>query len=238
MNNKKVSLLPKAPRVDFSRRTLTSQVHHTLKEWLADGELLPGQRLTGRALSEQLGVSQTPVREAMMQLVAEQSLDLNPNRSVTVPLLSKEKFIDLRDIRVALESLAVRCAIEKSHETPIEPDVIRQISNLHEQMMVAKRDGDFRTTLRLNRSIHFLVYRLSKRDELVTMIQSLWTRTGPYLNFLYKNIDKQSLEQPHPHLKLIEALQKQDSKLAEEAIQCDILVGGKAILYSLETSKK
>ncbi|NYT79766.1 GntR family transcriptional regulator [Alcaligenaceae bacterium] len=194
---------------------------------MADGELLPGQKLTGRVLSEKLGVSQTPVREAMLQLVAERALTMNPNRSLTVPLLNRDKFIELRDLRIVLESMASRHAAIEA-----DASVIKKLEELHKKMIKAKRSGDYQTTLRLNRLLHFSVYELCGKEELFAIIQSLWARTGPYLNFLYVSVDPTSFD-GHPHEALIEGLRTHDADMAEEAVKRDILDGGKAILDAL-----
>jgi DNA-binding GntR family transcriptional regulator len=178
----------------ISHLSLSARVHQTLRAWLSGGELEPGQKMTGRILAEKLGVSQTPVREALLQLVAEHALTMNPNRSITVPMLSRDKFIELRDMRVALEGLAARCAALRCTTEEIDA-----IEKMHRDMMIAKQSGDFKNTLRLNRQIHFAVCEMSQREELFAVIQSLWARTGPYLNF---SIVKTSLHrQPPIHTK-------------------------------------
>lgn len=209
----------------IAHQSLSATVYKTLRDSLAAGELVPGQKLTGRVLSERLGVSQTPVREAMLQLVAERALSMNPNRSVTVPLLSRETFIELREMRVALEGLAARHAAR----TPTDVD---DLERLHDKLIDAKRTGDYRSTLQLNRRLHFSIYELSGRPELVATIQSLWARTGPYLNFLYEKADSDEMDD-HPHKALLQALRVGDQDMAEEAIRKDILEGGKVILDAL-----
>jgi GntR family colanic acid and biofilm gene transcriptional regulator len=211
----------------ISHLSLSARVHQTLRAWLSGGELEPGQKLTGRILAEKLGVSQTPVREALLQLVAEHALTMNPNRSITVPVLSKEKFIELRDMRVALEGLAAKFAASQCSEKDL-----LALEKLHQDMMQAKNGGDFKNTLRLNRLIHFSVCEMSGREELFAMIQSLWARTGPYLNFLYRNI-KTNPDLPHPHEKLLLALKTHNPALAEAAIAQDIIEGGADILSAL-----
>lgn len=217
-----------AELTQISHMSLSATVHKTLRDSLAAGELMPGQKLTGRALSERLGVSQTPVREAMLQLVAERALVMNPNRSVTVPLLSRETFIELREMRVALESLAARHAAEA-------PRNVDELEVVHRTMLAAKRAGDYRKTMQLNRALHFSVYELSERPELVATIQSLWARTGPYLNFLYEKFDP-ALLNDHPHETLLEALRRGNPEMAAEAVERDILEGGRAILDALPAS--
>jgi DNA-binding GntR family transcriptional regulator len=211
----------------ISHLSLSARVHQTLRAWLSSGELEPGQKMTGRVLAEKLGVSQTPIREALLQLVAEHALTMNPNRSITVPVLSRDKFIELRDMRVALEGLAAKCAAIQATQEEIEA-----IEKMHRDMMIAKRSGDYKNTLRLNRQIHFSICEMSRREELFAVIQSLWARTGPYLNFLYRE-KKLVSSAAHPHEKLIQALKTHNSSLAAEAISQDIIEGGHDIISAL-----
>ncbi|MCD8566057.1 MAG: GntR family transcriptional regulator [Burkholderiaceae bacterium] len=204
----------------IQRESLASIVYAHLKNALAEGKLMPGQKLTGRELCEQLGVSQTPVREAMLQLVAERALTLNPNRSITVPELTRDKFIELRDMRVALEGLAA------AHAAAVATaDQVDEIASFHDKLMRAKRARAYGDTMKLNRLLHFAVYELSGREELISLIESLWARTGPYLNFLYRHQEPAIID-PHPHEALIAALRSNQSDDARKAIEVDIIQGG------------
>ena len=211
----------------IEHRSLSVTVHRTLRQWLSEGELTPGQKLTGRVLSERLGVSQTPVREALLQLVAERALTMNPNRSITVPVLDKEKFLELRDMRVVLEGLACRHAA-----TCAQGHSIDHIQVIHNEMIEAKRIGDYKKTLQLNRLVHFLIYKMSGKEELLAMIETLWARTGPYLNFIYQRVDPASLES-HPHDIILEGLRTHDPDLAAQGLTKDIIEGGRNILETL-----
>ena len=216
----------------IAHSSLSTKVYASVRSALANGELVPGQKLSARLLTDRLGVSQTPVREAMLQLVAERALTMNRNKSVTVPQLTAETFIELRDMRVALESLACRCAAE--HVTKADIDAAEQ---LHQQMIVAKRAGDYRATMRLNREVHLGLYALSRRPELVAMIESLWVRTGPYLNMIYKG-DMPPVIEPHEHERLFAALRARDPEQAAASIARDIIKGGAPIVEALQAQAR
>jgi len=218
------------PGERIAHSNLSSKVYQSLRASLATGELMPGQKLTGRMVAERLGVSQTPVREAMLQLVAERALTMNLNRSVTVPILSRTKFIELRDMRVALETLACRCAARHAGSADIDA-----VEAVHREMIAAKKSGDYARTLRLNREVHIGVYRLARREELLALIESLWVRTGPYLNLIYRNVDPATIE-PHEHENLFRALRAGDAEACAASIARDIIEGGRPILDSLEQS--
>src|SRR3546814_14072818 len=82
------TLLSPPPR----RETLGANVLFQIKELLLTGQLMPGEQLSLRSTAEALGVSVMPVREAVYQLVAAQALEVAPNRSVRVPLMSADQF--------------------------------------------------------------------------------------------------------------------------------------------------
>jgi DNA-binding GntR family transcriptional regulator len=166
----------------------------------------------------------------MLQLVAERALTLNRNKSVTVPSLTAAQFVELRDIRVALETQAVRCAVDHVTDAAID-----EIAALHRQMIDAKSRGDFRATMRLNRELHLKTYRLSGRPELVAMIESVWVRTGPYLNLLYQQ-GGQVVTADHEHERLIDGLRGRDADACAASIQRDIVNGGAPIVEALRAA--
>jgi GntR family colanic acid and biofilm gene transcriptional regulator len=92
------------------RSSLSRQAYNQLRKALMVGELQPGQKLSGREIALRLGTSLTPVREALLQLVAEGVLELRTGHSVTVPLPTRAVYTELRDIRVQTEGLGAERA--------------------------------------------------------------------------------------------------------------------------------
>src|SRR5260370_25901006 len=86
---------------------LTGHVERTLKQALMEGSLKPGERLVARDLAERLGTSQTPVREALLKLVASGALEVTPAQSFQVAAPSVERYREITDIRRVVEALAV-----------------------------------------------------------------------------------------------------------------------------------
>ena len=101
-------------------------------------------------------------------------------------------------------------------------------------MVAAKQRGDYRTTLRLNRDFHFGAYRMSGRPELLAIIESLWTRTGPYLNLLYGRARPGAIER-HEHDDMIAALRGRDGAGAERALAQDLIPNAQIVLESLRS---
>ena len=87
--------------------SLTTQVLREIRSAVVFGPYLaPGARLTFRDVAQRLNASVTPVREALLQLVAERVLSVGPGRTITVPILTRAQFLELRVVRIVLEGLA------------------------------------------------------------------------------------------------------------------------------------
>src|SRR6266446_5488267 len=93
--------------------TLWQRVYDHLREEILSGRLQPGAELAEVALSEQLGVSRGPLREAIGRLASEGLVTVRPRRGAVVRSLSKQEFVELYQVREALEMLAVRLAVPR-----------------------------------------------------------------------------------------------------------------------------
>jgi DNA-binding GntR family transcriptional regulator len=215
------------PMEEIDKSSLTKRIYAAVREGLSTGQFQPGERMNVRQLSESLGTSQTPVREALLQLLAERVLITGEARSIQVPQLNKRSFMELREIRVALETLITRkatlCADEKT---------IRRLEQLHAELIEAKTNADFKAAMRLNRSFHFELYRVADMPSLLAIIDNLWVQVGPFLNFLYPGPDTN--QKQHEHLLLIDAVKRQSPDEAASAVERDIVLGGRQILDHLD----
>lgn len=211
----------------MARENITGTIYRQIKQRLMTGALLPGQALTLRMLSESLGVSQTPVREALLQLVSERALTMTPGKSVQVPVLSREELQELRAVRLILEVMAVEAATPR-----ITKLAIKKLIALHKEMMRDKHNEDMAGTLTKNYEFHFALYQAAKMPHLLAIIEGLWTQTGPSLTFLYRK-PFIHIGNEHPHVQLIEALQHQDVNAAVAAIKLDVAGYGAALMNRL-----
>src|SRR5207237_3014802 len=100
-------------RPTLENLTLWQRVYDHLREQILSGKLEPGAELAEVALSEQLGVSRGPIREAIGRLAAEGLVTVRPRRGAVVRSLSKDEFLELYQVREALEMMAVRLAVPK-----------------------------------------------------------------------------------------------------------------------------
>ena len=112
----------------LQRNTLNEAVYQQLKQALMSGRIAPGSTMTIRSLASCFGVSLMPVREALRRLVAEHVLVLQPNRSVALPVITRERFREITRIRTSLEGLAVEEAA--AHPQNAQREVYREVDGL------------------------------------------------------------------------------------------------------------
>jgi DNA-binding GntR family transcriptional regulator len=200
----------------LQRRTLNDQVYLGLKEAIITGSLYPGRVLTIRELGSSFGVSMMPVREALSRLIAEKALELKPNRSVAVPMLTSDRFSQITKIRVLLEGMAARDSVLHLGDADIT-----ELEQLNSQME-SNSAFDPKKFLALNREFHFRIYAASKQDYLLMLIESIWVQVGPLLNLILKDdLHKPNAKQLR-HREFISAVRERDSTSAELAIRADL----------------
>src|SRR3546814_479225 len=134
--------------------TLGAQVLQQIKEILLTGQITPGESLSLRSAAETLGVSMMPVRQAVHQLVADQALEVTPNRSVRVPVMTAAQFHEVTQIRLEVESYAVEKAVPN-----MDPALVQSLRDLNaglSEKLTAGGDslGD---AVLLNKTLHFYI---------------------------------------------------------------------------------
>ena len=162
-----------------ARPTLAVQVLDQLRGLLIAGALSPGEKLSLRTVADRLGVSMTPVREAVARLIAERALEVLPNRAVRVPVISLQQFRELTAIRLAIEGFAAERAaqVRTAHDLAA---IARHDAAFRRQCGRRQRDAD--AAVRANAAFHFAVYGAAGLPTLLPIIEGLWLRIGPVLN--------------------------------------------------------
>ena len=100
--------------------TLAEKAYAQLRSDLISAQFRPGESIKIRALADHYGISATPIREAMQRLAAENALEMQPNKSFQVPVLTVARFQEIRRVRIALEPMAAELAFEKLDERDLK----------------------------------------------------------------------------------------------------------------------
>jgi DNA-binding GntR family transcriptional regulator len=207
------------------RVTLNEQVYQDLRRLIIGGRLKPGQQVSIRTVAALIKVSPMPVRSALQRLVTEGALDVRPNRTFVVPVLTPEGFREIADIRAQLEGMAT----ERAERRLTKQDV----SLLHDinRRMFRVEDHDWQLYLDLNRQFHFHIYTAAEMPRLVRFIESLWLQTGPLLNFVASKEDMRFGEDAHTAA--VRAISNDDVEGARAAIERDIQEAARSIVEGL-----
>ncbi|MFS8037109.1 GntR family transcriptional regulator [Xanthobacter sp. AM11] len=211
------------------RQTLADQVYGDLKELLLAGRAAPGERFTLRGLASAIGTSAMPVREAVSRLVAENALEVLPNRAVRVPLMPRARFEELRLIRSSLEGLAAATAAAAATDAELA-EVVRCADLFAAER--AKKRPDGAAAMRHNKDLHFALYRAAHLPTLMQMIEGLWLQIGPVLNLDFR-AGPERVRQGEAHIHhaaLVAALLARDPQAARTALVADIWSAGDFIL--------
>jgi DNA-binding GntR family transcriptional regulator len=201
--------------VPLNRETLQERVYRQVCDLILDGEIAPGQLVTIQAVADAFGVSHMPVREALKRLASANALTVVSGRSIGIPQLSRERLMDLYNVRLVVEPLAGTWAAQR-----ILPDDLKV---LNEECRNLKRSGasdDMRSYLRANRAFHFSIYRAAKSESLLAIVENLWLQIGPYLNLL-RGQENYTGSNKH-HQTMVDCLQVKDEDGVRDAVRADI----------------
>ncbi len=206
-------MLPALDQIDF--RTLRDQANQSLRTALRQGQFEPGQKMTIRGLSAALGVSPTPIREALHGLAAEGAVEVLPNRLIRIPLLTTERLVELRDLRILLEGQATELAVAR-----FGPAEIAALDAAEAAIVAQRGKPDVKAMIRAIGEFHFTIYRGSARPILVAFVESLWLRGAPYVNYLFPAYAAH--ERGKLRGQTLAAIRRGDAKAARASMECDI----------------
>jgi DNA-binding GntR family transcriptional regulator len=217
--------IPKLEFVQPERTTLNDQVYGDLRRLIMSGRLRPGQTISIRNIASVINVSPMPVRSALQRLVTEGALDVQPNRTFALPVLTPEGFREIADLRAMLEGMAAERAASCMKKADIS-----HLTDIN-RLMFRATDNDWERYLELNRKFHFHIYGAIGMPRLLRFIESLWLQIGPLLNHVTTEEERRFGQDAHEAA--VRALANDDPAGAREAIQRDILEAARAIIEDL-----
>jgi DNA-binding GntR family transcriptional regulator len=203
-----------------ARDNLTARVYENLRNALMEGRFGPGHRFKIRELAAAMDVSETPVREAVMQLVREKGLEMRASRSITVAELTYGQYTELREIRLHLEGMAGAAATSR-----ISNRTIRELHRIHHRLVDAENAGRWSEAVSANWHFHHTIYQAAEKTELLAIIEGIWLRNGPLVNYQYPHA-RPTYEGEHQHLHVLRGLEARDPETVRKALQDDLLEGG------------
>ena len=199
---------------ELSGKSLSELARRHILDGIRQGEYPPGSRIPEREVSEHLGISRTPVREAIRQLQVEGLLVIKPNTGAEVASLSLQRMIELYTFRRHLEEFAAAQAASFASPPEIEllDEIILQSANALE---------DMQKFALLNREFHTTIHRAARNSYLIQSLQLLDTNLALMPGWSVSKDDrvKQSHEE---HLAVVNAIKDKDPEAATLAMRTHI----------------
>lgn len=216
----------------IKRLPLHTQVAEILRGQIVRGELLPSERLNEVALCETLGISRTPLREAMKILESEGLVTIRPHKGAVVSEISLRDIEEIFDLLAPLEALATRFAVDRMSD-----DEHAAMIALHDQMIACYKANDREGCFQNDYEFHSQMISLSRHAVLQSTYTALTNRSqrGRYLapRFSQKLLDKAMAA----HEVLIEAVKARDKAAASNIMLDHVARTGESVLETIRQSK-
>lgn len=218
----------------ISYSALHNLAYEQIIKAIRSGRYRPGDTLRTRTLAKALGVSSTPVREALSRLIAQNALEVDPrNRTAVIPPVTRELLEEMYDIRLLLECHAAELAAERA--TSRELSRLRSIGNRLAQREKDGQGGDA-VHLDLSQEFFFAIYLAARQPLLVSLIDSLWLRSSAILSLLHRR-QPADFTLAEGRAALLEALARRDPRDAHRAMTEVLVATREMVLRALSSDE-
>jgi DNA-binding GntR family transcriptional regulator len=190
--------------------TIVDQARQRIRRMILDGSLSAGEPLRQDELAQLLGISRTPLREALSALAAEGLVQMNPRRSATVFRPTKKELEELYELRILLESVAVKKAAANFPRSST-----RQLKAMIKQMDAVNDSATFN---QLNVQFHDACYAPCAQTRLLELITLIRSQSALYSEMVLGRGTSERDKAREDHRELLRALEEQNPELASEIV--------------------
>ena len=200
---------------DYQYLPLRDVVFRTLRQAILRGELKPGERLMEIRLANQLGVSRTPIREAIRMLELDGLVIMVPRKGAQVAQITEKDLNDVLEVRLGLEELAVKLACERITEEELRS--LYQASRSFEKLLETETD-DLQELAQADVAFHDVIYQATNNERLIQLLNNLREQMYRYrIEYLKDVKSRRSLVEEHDAL--YERMKKRDLTGAQKMIR-------------------
>lgn len=212
-------------------KPLGDVIFDTLREAIIVGELKPGQRLMEVQLAEKMGVSRTPVREAIRKLELEGLVEMLPRKGAHVAELSVKDIMDVLEVRATLDGLATSLSA-----TRITDDEKKELRHLLDQFINYVEKENLQGSIKKDVEFHDVIYRSSRNDKLIQISNNLREQIQRF-RIVYIKDYSSSRELIREHTEIYEAIIAGNPETAMEAARRHIKNQEETIIRSLKRNE-
>ncbi|WP_400164446.1 GntR family transcriptional regulator [Brevibacillus sp. TJ4] len=216
--------------ISVSTESIHTQVTNVLRKAIVTGEFKLGEKLSETALAQKLGVSRTPVREALKQLQQEGLVEIIPRVGTCVMKPTEKEIYELFKLKESLEGLAAGLMAERG-EIPELAELVKAMESMEEA--VGRRDMD--GYVEANDRFHDAILRGSGNSKLMYHFNLLINQL-PYRKFVYTTLDQpQRLEKSvDEHRRIVEAIQSRNPSVAEQIMREHVKASGAKLMQIMK----
>lgn len=212
-------------------RDLTGEACALIKQMILNYDLRPGQKLEHQALSDRLGMSRTPVREALGRLTEEGFVVRLPHKGYFVPEITEAEAKELFDLREWLELYSVERAIANS--TPRDLRALRAVLGSYKEAIAR---GVSRQMFLIDKNFHLKIAEIGGGSVLKRMLTTIFEKI--IMKRRMEGISPLSgMESYRRHLRILKAIENRDIREAREQIRDHVQVGKEAVLGQIRQRK-
>ncbi|MFZ5986433.1 MAG: GntR family transcriptional regulator [Bacillota bacterium] len=210
-------------------KPLREVIFNTLREAIIAGELKPGERLMEVKLAEKMGVSRTPVREAIRKLELEGLVDMLPRKGAHVAELSVKDIMNVLEVRASLDGLATALAAER-----ITDEEIKELGHILSQFVAYAEKDNLQGTIKKDVEFHDLIYHASRNERLIQIASNLREQVQRFRVIYLKDYSSPK-DLIKEHESIYDAVAKRDKESAQKYAQKHINNQEEIIIKSVKS---
>lgn len=210
-------------------KPLRDVIFNTLREAIITGELKPGERLMEVQLAEKMGVSRTPVREAIRKLELEGWVSMIARKGAQVAGLSIKDIMDVLEVRASMDGLATALSTAR-----ITDEELKELNSIHTQFISFMEKDNLPGQIKKDVEFHEIIYRSSRNDKLIQIVSNLREQVQRFRVIYLKDYSSPK-ELVKEHLEIIEAITARDQDKAFKVAQRHIENQKEAVIKAAKT---
>lgn len=199
-----------------NHKPLREIVFEELRNLILTGKIEPGTRMMEIELADEMGVSRTPIREAIRKLEEEGLVVIEPRKGAYVSEISVPDMVNILEVREHLDGLSAFFAAQR-----VSDEGKRRLLEVSDQFDAAVEEGDMDKMIKFDTTLHKIIVDETDNSYLVNMVERLQELVLRFRYIYYKDF-KRAEEMPNEHKIIIEAIIKGDATLAREESELHI----------------
>ena len=211
-------------------KPLREVIFNTLREAIIVGELKPGERLMEVQLADKMGVSRTPVREAIRKLELEGLVEMLPRKGAHVADLSVKDIMDVLEVRATLDGLASMLSASR-----ITDDELKDLKHVQAQFVNYVEKDNLQGSIKKDVEFHDIIYRSSRNDKLIQIANNLREQIQRFRVIYIKDYSS-TKELIREHTEILDSILKKDPEMAQRCAQKHIINQEEAIIKAIRKS--